>query len=106
MNKLNRFLLLCLLVAIISCRGSNKKETETEKLPAPPQTDTPATISDELPGASAPAKKPKADTSETGNAALFGDDKREQAKEKFEQEIKDYETKNPNLPPTCDAQKP
>ena len=40
-------------------------------------------------------------TSETGNAALFGDDKREQAKEKFEQEIKDYETKNPNLPPPC-----
>jgi len=42
-------------------------------------------------------------TSETGNAALFGDDKREQAKEKFDQEIKDYETKNPNLPPTCDV---
>src|SRR6185369_14235103 len=40
-------------------------------------------------------------TSETGNPALFGDDKREQAKEKFDQEIKDYETKNPNLPPPC-----
>jgi hypothetical protein len=42
---------------------------------------------------------------ETGNAQLFGDDERDKAKAKFEQEIKDYETKNPNLPPTCDAQK-
>jgi len=42
---------------------------------------------------------------ETGNAKLFGDDVREKAKEKFDQEIKNYETKNPNLPPTCDAQK-
>ena len=40
---------------------------------------------------------------ETGNAQLFGDDERDKAKAKFEQEIKDYETKNPNLPPTCDA---
>lgn len=40
---------------------------------------------------------------ETGNAALFGDDKREQAKAKFQEEIKDYETKNPNLPPACDV---
>ncbi len=39
---------------------------------------------------------------EAGNAQLFGDDEREKAKVKFEQEIKDYETKNPNLPPTCD----
>src|SRR5215203_5490391 len=38
-----------------------------------------------------------------GNAALFGDDERQQAKAKFEQEIKNYEAKNPNLPPTCDA---
>jgi hypothetical protein len=44
-------------------------------------------------------------TSQSGNAALFGDDERQQAKAKFEQEIKSYETKNPNLPPTCDARK-
>ena len=42
---------------------------------------------------------------ETGNAKLFGDDIREKAKEKFNQEIKNYETKNPNLPQTCDVQK-
>ena len=42
---------------------------------------------------------------ETGNAQLFGDDERDKAKAKFEQEIKDYETKNPNLPPTCDVQR-
>ena len=42
---------------------------------------------------------------EPGNAQLFGDDIREKAKEKFDQEIKTYETKNPNLPPTCDLQK-
>ena len=44
-------------------------------------------------------------SSQPGNAALFGDDERQQAKAKFEQEIKNYETKNPNLPPTCDVQK-
>ena len=44
-------------------------------------------------------------TSQAGNAALFGDDERPKAKDKFEQEIKTYETKNPNLPPTCDMQK-
>ena len=44
-------------------------------------------------------------SSQTGNADLFGDDQREQAKVKFEQEIKNYEAKNPNLSPTCDAQK-
>lgn len=44
-------------------------------------------------------------TSQPGNAALFGEDERPKAKAKFEQEIKTYETKNPNLPPTCDAQK-
>jgi len=43
--------------------------------------------------------------SETGNAELFGDDDREKAKIKFDQEIKTYETANPNLPPTCDAHK-
>jgi len=42
---------------------------------------------------------------EPGNAKLFGDDEREKAKLKFEQEIKAYETKNPNLPPTCDVQR-
>ena len=42
---------------------------------------------------------------EAGNAQLFGDDEREKAKLKFEQEIKDYETKNPNLPLTCDVRK-
>ena len=44
-------------------------------------------------------------TQEPGNAKLFGDDERDKAKLKFEQEIKDYETSNPNLPPTCDVQK-
>jgi hypothetical protein len=38
---------------------------------------------------------------QTGNAALFGDDERQKAKAVFEQEIKNYEAKNPNLPPPC-----
>src|ERR1051326_1740205 len=38
-----------------------------------------------------------------GKAKLFGDDIRQQAKTVFEQDIKTYESKNPNLPPTCDA---
>lgn len=42
---------------------------------------------------------------ETGDAQLFGDDDREKAVQKFEKEVKDYETKNPNLPPTCDARR-
>ena len=42
---------------------------------------------------------------EAGVAKLFGHDERDKAKVKFEQEIKDYETKNPNLPPTCDVQR-
>lgn len=42
---------------------------------------------------------------QAGNAALFGDDKRPQAKVVFEEEIKKYETKNPDLPPTCDFRK-
>ena len=42
---------------------------------------------------------------EAGNAQLFGDDERDKAKVKFEQEIKNYETRNPNLPPTCNVQK-
>ena len=44
-------------------------------------------------------------TSQPGDAALVGHDERQQAKVEFEEEIKTYETKNPNLPPTCDAQK-
>jgi hypothetical protein len=52
------------------------------------------------------ARKLRARVSEeAGTAQLFGDDEREKAKLKFEQEIKDYETKNPNLPPTCDSRK-
>jgi hypothetical protein len=41
-----------------------------------------------------------------GKAKLFGDDFRDRAKTVFEQDIKSYETKNPNLPPTCDLQRP
>ena len=44
-------------------------------------------------------------TAEPGNAQLFGDDERQRAKTVFEQDIQTYETKNPNLPPTCDVQK-
>ena len=40
-----------------------------------------------------------------GKAKLFGDDFRDRAKTVFEQDIKNYETKNPNLPPACDVQK-
>ena len=44
-------------------------------------------------------------SSQPGKAQLFGEDSREQAKVVFEQDIKNYETKNPNLPATCDVQK-
>jgi hypothetical protein len=44
-------------------------------------------------------------TSEPGKAKLFGDDERQRAKIVFEQDIKTYETRNPNLPPACDIQK-
>ena len=44
-------------------------------------------------------------TAEPGKAKLFGDDLRQRAKTVFEEDIKTYETKNPNLPPTCDVQK-
>ncbi len=44
-------------------------------------------------------------TAEPGKAQLFGDDERQRAKTVFEQDIKNYETKHPNLPPTCDVQK-
>jgi hypothetical protein len=54
----------------------------------------------------AAARKLRAEVSkEAGNAKLFGDDLRDRAKQKFDQEIKNYETKNPNLPPTCDMKK-
>jgi len=43
---------------------------------------------------------------ETGNALLFGDDERQKAKVVFEEEIKSYEVKNPNLPPPCNVKKP
>ena len=42
---------------------------------------------------------------QAGDADLFGDDLREKAKVKFEEEIKTYETQHPNLPPACDAPK-
>lgn len=38
-----------------------------------------------------------------GKAKLFGDDIRQQAKTVFEQDIKTYEARNPNLPPACDV---
>ena len=44
-------------------------------------------------------------SSQAGKAKLFGDDIRKQAQTVFEQDIKNYEQKNPNLPPTCDARK-
>jgi len=44
-------------------------------------------------------------TAEPGNAQLFGDDERQRAKTVFEQDIQTYETKNPNLPATCDVQR-
>ena len=40
-----------------------------------------------------------------GKAKLFGDDFRDRAQTVFEQDIKNYETKNPNLPPACDVQR-
>lgn len=44
-------------------------------------------------------------SSQAGDAGLVGDDERPQAKAKFDEEIKTYESKHQNLPPTCDAQK-
>lgn len=44
-------------------------------------------------------------TAEPGKAKLFGDDIRQKAKTVFEQDIKNYELQNPNLPPTCDIQR-
>lgn len=42
-------------------------------------------------------------SSEAGNAAFVGHDQAEEAKVVFDAEIRKYEEKNPNLPPTCDA---
>src|ERR1051325_1047444 len=42
---------------------------------------------------------------QSGNAQLFGDDERRQAKVKFQEEINNYEGKNTTLPPTCDVRK-
>lgn len=39
-----------------------------------------------------------------GKAKLFGDDFRDRAKTVFEEDIKNYETKNPNLPPACNVE--
>jgi len=44
-------------------------------------------------------------SSQPGKAKLFGDDVRKQAQTVFEQDIKNYEQRNPNLPPTCGGQK-
>jgi hypothetical protein len=43
-------------------------------------------------------------SSEPGNAEFVGDDRVDEAKVVFDEEIRNYETKNPNLPPTCDLQ--
>jgi hypothetical protein len=43
-------------------------------------------------------------SSESGSAAFVGDDQVDEAKVVFDEEIRNYEAKNPNLPPTCDVQ--
>lgn len=44
-------------------------------------------------------------SSESGNAEFVGDEQVSQAKTVFEQEIKSYETRHPNLPPACDVRR-
>ena len=45
-------------------------------------------------------------SAQTGNAVFVGDDdQRDEAKVVFNEEIRKYETKNPNLPPTCDVKR-
>jgi len=45
-------------------------------------------------------------SSQAGNAAFVGDDdQRDEAKVVFNEEIRKYETNNPNLPPTCDVKR-
>jgi hypothetical protein len=43
--------------------------------------------------------------SEPGNASFVGDDQPDEAKVVFDEEIRKYETSNPNLPPTCDVRR-
>jgi hypothetical protein len=43
-------------------------------------------------------------STEPGNASFVGDDQPDQAKVVFDEEIRKYEEKNPNLPSTCDVQ--
>lgn len=52
----------------------------------------------------AAAKRLRANvSSQSGNAEFVGDDDRaDEAKVVFDQEIRNYEAKNPNLPPACD----
>jgi hypothetical protein len=45
-------------------------------------------------------------TIEKGTASFVGADQANQAKDVFSQHITEYETKHPNLPPTCDAKLP
>ncbi len=53
----------------------------------------------------AAAKKLRARVrSQRGNAAFVGDDQAQQAQAVFNEEIRSYEAKNPNLAPTCDVQ--
>lgn len=42
--------------------------------------------------------------SQRGNAEFVGDDQAQEAQAVFNEEIRNYEAKNPNLPPTCDVQ--
>lgn len=45
-------------------------------------------------------------STESGNASFVGDDDQaDEAKVVFDEEIRKYETNNPNLPPTCDVKK-
>jgi hypothetical protein len=41
--------------------------------------------------------------SQRGKAAFIGDDQAQQAQAVFSEEVRNYETKNPNLPPACDV---
>jgi hypothetical protein len=43
--------------------------------------------------------------SEPGVASFVGDDQADEAKVVFDEEIRKYEVKNPNLPPTCDVRR-
>ena len=43
-------------------------------------------------------------SSQLGNAAFVGDDQAQQAQVVYDEEIRSYEAKNPNLAPACDVQ--